>query len=218
VARILAGLSAVRLIRLPFWESSTQKLLKEGSECDLERYDWNEQAGLISMRVLISTFLPTLFFSILAHASPCIPIEQARAHIGEVKCVTGKVLRVKTNDRGAHFLDFCADSPACPFTVVVFPADLRDVGDVRQLAGRVIEIRGAVKLYDNRAEIILNRIGQLSGGARMIPPVSKAYDVETRGRYSPGRFRPGTKPKKTKGIPSLTATYGDEMGDEEPPH
>jgi hypothetical protein len=169
------------------------------------------------MHFLIFALSSILSFSALAHASPCIPIEQARAHVGEVKCVTGKVLRVKINDRGTHFLDFCADSPACPFTVVVFSADLRDVGDVRQLAGRVVEIRGAIKVYDNRAEIVLNRISQLSGGARMIPPVSKAYDVETRGHYSPGRFRPGTKPKKTKGIPSLTATYGDDVEGEEPP-
>ncbi len=166
---------------------------------------------------LIWTLLFILSFGVLAHASPCIPIEQARAHVGEVKCVTGKVLRVKINDRGTHYLDFCADSPACPFTVVIFPADLRDVGDVRQLAGRVVEIRGTVKLYDNRAEIVLNRISQLSSGARMIPPVSKSYDVESRGHYSPGRFRPGKKPKKTKGIPSLTATYGDDAESEEPP-
>jgi hypothetical protein len=48
---------------------------------------------------------------------------------------------------------------ACPFTVVVFPSGLKDVGDVRRLAGRSIEIRADLKLYDGRAEIILNRIG-----------------------------------------------------------
>ena len=67
--------------------------------------------------------------------------------------------------KGVHFLDFCEDQMACPFTVVVFPSDLKDVGDVRRLTGRTIEVRGAVKLYDGRAEIILNRISQIAGGA-----------------------------------------------------
>ena len=53
---------------------------------------------------------------------------------------------------------------ACPFTVVVFPYNLKDVGDVRRLEGRNIEIHGAVKLYDGKAEIILNRISQIAGG------------------------------------------------------
>jgi hypothetical protein len=43
-------------------------------------------------------------------------------------------------------------------------------GDVRRLAGRAIEIHSAVKLYDGRPEIILNRISQITGGAAMIPP------------------------------------------------
>ena len=58
----------------------------------------------------------------------------------------------------------------CPFTVVVFSHDLKDVGDVRRLAGRTIEIRGAVKAYEGRPEIILSRISQIDGGAAMIPP------------------------------------------------
>ena len=144
-------------------------------------------------------------------AADCVTLDQARAYVGEVKCVTGKVVRVTTNDQGTHFLDFCEDRTVCPFSAVVFPADLRDVGDVRKLAGRVIEIRGPVKLYDGRAEIVLRRINQLSGGAAMIPPVPKAYDVENRGHYSAGRFRPGKKPKKTRAKPSLTGTYGNDV-------
>ncbi|MBZ5680828.1 MAG: hypothetical protein LAO24_12060 [Acidobacteriia bacterium] len=150
-------------------------------------------------------------------ASDCIPIHEAGRHVGEVKCVTGKVLHVKIGNKGVHFVDFCEDHLACPFTVVVFPSDLKDVGDVRGLAGRTIEIRGAVKLYDGRAEIILKRISQLSGRAGLIPPLPKNYDVETRGRYSAGRLHPSTKPKKTKAKPSTTATYGNDVEGDRPP-
>jgi hypothetical protein len=105
---------------------------------------------------------------------------------------------------------------ACPFTVVVFPSGLKDVGDVRRLAGRTIEIHGAVKLYDGRPEIILNRISQITGGAAMIPPLPKNYDVENRGHYRAGHLRPTKKPAKTKATPSTTATYGNDVEGEDP--
>src|SRR5271167_1197901 len=154
----------------------------------------------------------------ISHAADCLTIREAKQHVGETKCVTGKVLRVKAGARGVHFVDFCEDQMACPFTVVVFPHDLKDVGDVRRLAGQVIEIHGPVKLYDGRAEIILNRVSQLTGGSTLIPPLPKNYDVEKQGHYSAGRMRPTKKPAKTKGTPATTATYGNEADvSEEPP-
>jgi len=95
--------------------------------------------------------------------SDCLPFDEARRHIGEIKCITGKVIRIKQGARGVHFLDFCEDFRLCPFTVVVFPGDLKSVGDVRQLQGRVIEIHGPVKEYDGRAEIVLEEYRQLGG-------------------------------------------------------
>jgi len=152
-----------------------------------------------------------------AFAADCIPIHEASKHVGETKCVTGKVLRVKVGAKGVHFLDFCEDQMACPFTVVVFAADLKDVGDVRRLTGRTIEVRGAVKLYDSRAEIVLKRISQVAGGAALIPPLPKEYDVEKTGHYSAGHVRPTKKPAKTKPTPNTTATYGSDVEGEDPP-
>lgn len=152
-----------------------------------------------------------LFAAPTARAADCIPIHLAGQHIGETWCVTGKVFRVKVGTKGVHFLDFCEDAMACPFTVVVFSNDLKDVGDVRRLAGRTIEIRGALKAYDGRPEIILSRISQIEGGAAMIPPLPKNYDVENRGHFSAGRFRPTKKPTKTKAKPSTTVTFGNDV-------
>ena len=162
--------------------------------------------------------LVILLSTSLFAASDCLPIGDAKQHVGETKCITGKVTRVKVGAKGVHFVDFCADQMACPFTVVVFPSDLKDVGDVRRLTGRVIEIHGPVKLYDGRAEIILNRVSQLTGGSTLIPPLPKNYDVEKQGHYSAGRMRPSKKPAKVKGTPSTTATYGNEAdASEDPP-
>ena len=163
--------------------------------------------------------LIALFAAPMLPASDCIPIHEARQHVGETKCIVGKVIRVKVGEKSVHFLDFCEDQAACPFTVVIFSSDLKDVGDVRRLAGREIEIRGNVKLYDGRPEIILKRISQISGGAAMIPPLPKTYDVENRGHYSAGRLYPGKKPAKTKAnrTPNSTATFGTDIDRADPP-
>jgi hypothetical protein len=129
--------------------------------------------------------------------SDCLPLTEAGKHVGEIKCITGKVIRVKQGSRGVHFLDFCEDYRLCPFTVVIFPSDLKSVGDVRQLQGRMIEIHGKVKEYDGRAEIILEEYRQLTGAGGRIPPLPKNYDVEKKGRYSAGTFRHSKSKRKT---------------------
>ena len=66
------------------------------------------------------------------------------------------------------------------------------------------------------AEIILNRVSQLTGGSTLIPPLPKNYDVEKRRHYSAGRLRPTKKPKKNKARPAATTTLADEDATEEP--
>jgi hypothetical protein len=138
--------------------------------------------------------------SLPLHAA-CIPHTDASKHVGETRCVTGKVLRVQVGNNGAHFFDFCEDYRTCPFTVVVFASRLRDIGDVRQLEGKQITINGPIKMYDGRAEIVLERFDQLGGEGVRIPPLPKTYDVEKKGKYSAGSFshaksrKPAQQPK-----------------------
>ncbi len=167
------------------------------------------RASYIVLTILV--FLSAAAFA----ASDCLPIGEARQHVGENKCITGKVTHVKAGSHGVHFIDFCEDQLSCPFSVIVFGSDLKDVGDVRRLAGRVIEIHGPVKMYNGRAEIILKRVSQLTGGAALIPPLPKEYDVEKQGHYSAGNIRPTKKPAKTYPTVSPSATYGNEADVEE---
>lgn len=165
-------------------------------------------------RLLLATIVSGS--SAFAAASDCIPIREANQHAGETRCVTGKVVRVKVGASGVHFLDFCEDQMACPFSVVIFPHNLEDVGDVRRLVGRTIEIRGKVKPYEGRTEIILTKISQIEGGAAMIPALPKSYDVDNRGHFSAGRLRPTKKPSRTRAIPNTTANYGAADDSESP--
>jgi hypothetical protein len=119
----------------------------------------------------------------------CVSFAEAGKHLGAAQCIRGTVLHVETGSRGTTVLNFCQEAKACPFTVVVFPADLKKMGDVRQLEGRQIEIKGTIQNYDGRAEIVLRRTQQLGEGAFLLfPQVPTAYDVERAGKYSPGKF------------------------------
>jgi hypothetical protein len=163
----------------------------------------------------VPQILIALLFPSLSLAS-CIPFDQARNHLDETQCITGKVIRVQEGEEGAQYLDFCEDYRLCPFTVVVFPYDLKKIGDVRQLAGKVVEIRGEVKESDNGAEIVLENSKQLSNGlmglSSLPKPLPKSFDVEQRGHFSVGNSRrPRTsRARKKKGIPTLPANLPED--------
>ncbi len=151
-----------------------------------------------------------LIFAVLllsaAAAAACIPIEEAPKKIGATACVTGKVLKVAQSRSGNFFLDFCKNYRECPFTVFVPAKTLRDVGDVRQLEGKVIEIHGRIQQYAGRAEIILRDSRQLKGEAAKIPPVPKEFDAQRKGSFSAGQFeRPHSRHTDTSERPPLPA-------------
>ena len=161
------------------------------------------------MKLLASLVLA---LGVPAFPADCIPFDQARKHIGETQCITGRVIRVQAAAK-AHYLDFCEDYRLCPFSVVVFSHDMKNVGDVRELAGKVIQLRGEIKEYDDRAEIILESKKQLAGEAALLPPLPKTFDVEQRGHFSAGSFRvkKGRSTYKKRGAPTLPADIPQDV-------
>jgi hypothetical protein len=154
----------------------------------------------------------------LVVASDCLPIREASQHVGETKCVTGKVLRVKAGAKGVHFVDFCEDQMACPFTVVVFSQRLercrrhppaRRTGHRDSRAGKAL--RRTSRDHSEPHWAVERRRDADSS-------VAQEYDVEKQGHYSAGRMRPTKKPAKTYPTPATTGTYGNEADvGEEPP-
>jgi len=120
---------------------------------------------------------------------------------------------VKSGGSGVTYFDFCEDFRVCPFTVVIFPGHLRDIGDVRQLQNRQIEIHGDLKAYDGRAEIVLDQLRQLGGLGARIPKLPKNYDVENKGHYRAGTFslpKAATAASKKRQTPKLPVEIGNE--------
>jgi hypothetical protein len=161
-----------------------------------------------AMRFPILTFLAgTVLASVIAmngiafarsaSKHDCVSVDEASKHVGTTQCVSGTVLHVDDGRDGLTFLNFCKDAKACPFTVIVLPEDIRKVGDIRQLEGRQIEIKGTIEDHDGRAGITLRHTGQLGEAAFLvIPAVPAEYDVERRGHSSAGRSKPYKGKKK----------------------
>lgn len=151
-------------------------------------------------------------------ANNCVSFTEASRHVGTTQCVSGTVLSVEDGSTGTTFLNFCKDkdkdkdSKACPFTVVVFPADLKKMGDVHQLEGQQIEIKGTIEDHDGRAEIILRRTQQLGAGAfLLVPSVPMDYDVERAGHNRAGGSTHAKAAKKT-----TTKQGGEPVSIEDP--
>jgi len=145
-----------------------------------------------SLARAVSSILPALLFPVIS-AAACIPFAEAARHVGETRCIQGKVAHIEHSQQGTHYLAFCDESGACPFAAVIFPSDLRHIGDVRGLQGKTIEVHGEVRGYQDHTEIVVSEARQLKGEAASMPPLPKHYDVEQRGRYSAGTFsRPKT--------------------------
>jgi DNA/RNA endonuclease YhcR with UshA esterase domain len=169
------------------------------------------------MRFFILTFLAATIlganvvcFARNPSAGNCVAFAEASKHVGSTQCVIGTVLHVEDGRNGAKLLNFCKEKP-CSFTVVLFPSDLKKMGDVRQLEGRQIEIKGTIQNYDGRAEIILRRSQQLGEGAFLLfPTVPTDYDAERAGHYSAGKSTHAKAAKKT------TTKQGDPMSIEDP--
>ena len=151
-------------------------------------------------------------------AAGCIPFTEAPKKIDENACVTGKVVKVSSSGKsGTQFINFCEDYRKCPFTVVVFSRDLPEVGDVRALEGKIIEIHGRIKEYRGQAEIILNDVKQLSGPVTKLPPLPKNYDVENQGKYSPGQYGTPKKPDAKRPKTDKTPPASDSEPGPPPP-
>ncbi len=166
----------------------------------------NQQLAIL-LRLVVTTWL---LLPVTALAD-CYPFTSAPEHLGEIACIKGKVVNVVVGPTGLHFLNFCEDYTTCPFTVVVFPRDLRDVGDVRALQGKEIEVNGKIRSYKGQLEIILRTNSQLRGEAASIPNLPKGYDVERKGSFSAGTFKgPKSSTTTTKKKGRNEPTFPDD--------
>ena len=84
---------------------------------------------------------------------------EADKHYGQEMIVTGKVAQVTIRPK-VIFLNLDRPHPDSPFTVVIFPG--KYLADVKALDGKAVEIKGKIKNYNDKPEIVLDSPDQLT--------------------------------------------------------
>jgi hypothetical protein len=119
------------------------------------------------MRTFLFIFA-VMAFAVKAAAADTTPASllkigtaDATNHYGQDMIVTGRVAQV-TIRPAAIFLNLDKPFPKSPFSVVIFHGHSSFYGDANALKGKSIEIRGKIKNYRDKPEIILNDTNQLT--------------------------------------------------------
>ena len=90
-----------------------------------------------------------------------ISTADAANHYDQEMIVTGKVAQVTIRPT-VTFLNLDKPFPNSPFTVVIFHGHSSFYGDANALRGKSIEIKGKIKNYQNKPEIALDSMNQLT--------------------------------------------------------
>lgn len=93
--------------------------------------------------------------------SGVIAPEDAKNHIGETATVKGKVDRVYVSQKGDVFIDMGGKRPNAAFTAVCFKQAIPTV-QLQDLDGKIISVKGKIKEYQGKVEIVLEKADQIS--------------------------------------------------------
>jgi hypothetical protein len=143
------------------------------------------------MRAPILLSVPIIFLLLCsaAVAKPaCIPAEQALQHMHKNVCVEAHVYRVVDGADGIRFLDVCSPETSdadCHFFIISSTRDKKSVGNLDDLVGRTIQIRGKILPIQGRADMIFRSKEQLHGGKPKFhpnPQLAKSFSAENGGK------------------------------------
>jgi hypothetical protein len=139
--------------------------------------------------ILLSVPIVFLLLCSAAQAKPaCIPPEQALQHLHKTVCVEARVYRVVDASDGIRFLDVCSPETSdadCHFFILTSTEDKKSVGNLEELVGQTIQIRGKILPIQGRADMILSSKEQLHGGKPKFhpnPQLVKSFSAENGGQ------------------------------------
>ncbi len=76
-------------------------------------------------------------------------------YVGQEKIVQGKVVDVYKSSSSTTFINFEKPYPNSCFTAVIFKSDLQKFNDPEQYANKLVRVKGKIKVYQGKTEIVL---------------------------------------------------------------
>lgn len=115
------------------------------------------------LRTASLLFTLCFVFAVRAQEMPCsATMETVAQHLGEsvVFCGTPTDVHASKKSDGPVFMDFGGRYPDAPFTVVIFGDVAGTDHDalVKRFSGKALHVRGEVKRYKDKAEIVLKSL------------------------------------------------------------
>jgi exonuclease VII large subunit len=89
-----------------------------------------------------------------------ISASEAAKYYNQQMTVTGKVAQITIRPK-VVYLNLDHKYPHSPLALVIFPSNTNQFGDLNALEGKNIEVKGKIRNYHNRPEIVLESTNQL---------------------------------------------------------
>lgn len=89
-----------------------------------------------------------------------ISTKEVSGYIGKTLTVEGYITDVVTRPK-VNYLNFDNKFPKHTFTVVIFPKDAENFGDINTYKNKTVQAKGKIELYRGKPQIIVNSPEQL---------------------------------------------------------
>jgi hypothetical protein len=86
---------------------------------------------------------------------------EATNYYNKTMIVTGKVAQVTLRPK-INFINLDEKYPKSPFAAIVFPSATNKFGDLKELQGKNVELKGKITERDGKPQMILNSSNQVT--------------------------------------------------------
>jgi len=110
---------------------------------------------------MLALALAALTFLAPAGPPPVITPDEAAQHVGDLVVVQGTISQIVLSVNLTTHINFGGLYPNHVFTATIFKAKQPLFKGVKELEGKVVQVRGVVHLYRGKPEIVLEEPTQL---------------------------------------------------------
>ncbi len=112
-------------------------------------------------KFLSLTVIVTLVILHTAFPQNKIKTSEAENYIGKIEIVEGFANQVYHARGGTCFIDMDGDYLNNVFAAVIFKSDLKKFKDIDEYEGKEVEVKGTIKEYGGKPEIVLRSVKQI---------------------------------------------------------
>ena len=120
----------------------------------------------------LSLFLPFIALPALA-ARPCLLPDEAATRSDKEICLSAHVYQLTEASDGTRYLDICSPGTAngdCRMTILSLAVDRKEVGELDNVVGQDIHLRGVVHTLHGQSTMLLSHTRQFNDGPEKFRP------------------------------------------------